>query len=84
MTDRSAYPGREYRARWLKRDELLSETLETVVAMKEARAAGCASLMMVVLRYGRHMILIYFSRPNLTASACKSQIGGNEILARTY
>ena len=38
--------GRDYRARWLKHDELLSETLETVFAMKEARAAGCASLMM--------------------------------------
>lgn len=38
--------GRDYRARWLKRDELLSETVETVFAMKEARAARCASLML--------------------------------------
>jgi len=38
--------GLDYRARWLKRDELLSETHETVFDMKEARAAGCASLMM--------------------------------------
>ena len=38
--------GRDYRARWLKGDELLSETLETAFAMKEARAAGCASLML--------------------------------------
>jgi hypothetical protein len=38
--------GRDYRARFFKRDELLSETVETVFAMKEARAAGCASLML--------------------------------------
>jgi hypothetical protein len=38
--------GRDYRARWLKGDELLSETLDTVFAMKEARAARCASLML--------------------------------------
>jgi hypothetical protein len=33
--------GRDYRTSWFRGDELLSETVESVFAMKEAIAAGC-------------------------------------------
>jgi hypothetical protein len=47
--DWKAHPdgeGRDYRVRWLRGDEMIAETVESVFRMRGATAAGCASLMM--------------------------------------